>query len=70
MACQSMGGACDPLDELTATGVRVSWVGDFDKRVLLIRDDALVIADVSLTRRSVADRALALIDGRLTPPRQ
>lgn len=56
------GNQHDPLDQLAAAGVRVIWVDDFDKRIVLVDDDAIALVDCRISRR-VAAHSLRLALG-------
>lgn len=44
----------DPLDALTATGLRLIWVEDFDERILLVDHDRIALVDHRISRHVAA----------------
>lgn len=51
----------DPLDVVTALGVRIVFVPDFDDQVVLVQEVGVVLVDPACSRKAVADVALDLI---------
>lgn len=50
----------DATDQLTAAGIRIIWLRDMDRRVLLVREARAVLADADLSREYVAHAGLTL----------
>lgn len=50
----------DSLDSLSTFGMRVVWLDGIGRRLLLVRDSMLVIADSSLSADYVAMAVLAM----------
>lgn len=51
----------DPFDIISALGLRVVFVPDFDDQVVLVRDAKILMVDPMLDRQSAADVALSLL---------
>ena len=52
----------DPIDQLTALGLRVPWLPDSNREVSFTPDLNLIVADPDLCRREVLHLALRLLN--------
>ncbi|GGB19545.1 hypothetical protein GCM10011492_06740 [Flexivirga endophytica] len=53
--------AADPFDAISALGIRIIYVPDFDDQVSLVYGVGVVLVDPALDRESAARAALGLI---------
>lgn len=51
----------DPFDVVSALGVRIVFVPDFDYRITLVSDVGVLLVDPAVDRQVAADSALDLI---------
>lgn len=60
----------DAIDALVTAGLQVLWARDIGRRVLLLREAAVVVADSDLSRDYVANAALGMWQAPPAEPRQ